>query len=153
MLRTGIDVVHVPYKGAAQAIGDLMVGRTQFSFLSYDGMVSNLVKEKKLRVLAVAAPARWPTEPQIPSMGEAGIPDFQVLSYFGLSGPAKTPVPALEKLNHAMVEITKRDEIKKRLTEVGLVPMVMTRDEMTAFIIHEIEYWRPVVKAAGVKLY
>ena len=108
-LRTGINVVHVPYKGAAQAIGDLIAGQVQFGFLSYDGMVNNLVKEKKLRVLAVAASARWPTEPQIPSMGESGIPDFEVLSFFGLSAPAKTPVPILEKLNRAMVEITSRN--------------------------------------------
>jgi tripartite-type tricarboxylate transporter receptor subunit TctC len=151
-LRTGIDIVHVPYKGAAQAIGDLMVGQVQFGFLSFDGMVSNLVKEGKLKVLAVAASTRWPTEPQIPSMGESGIPDFAVLSFFGLSAPAKTPVSVLEKLNRAVVEITKRDETKKRMTEVGLVPMVMTRDEMTTFINNEIEYWRPIVKAAGVKI-
>lgn len=150
--RTGIDIVHVPYKGAAQAVGDLIGGQVQFAFLSFDGMVSNLVKEGKLKVLAVSASQRWPTEPQIPTMGESGVPDFVVLSFFGLSAPAKTPEPILEKLNRAVVAITTREETKKRLAAVGLVPMIHTRDEMTAFIVNEVEKWRPVVKAAGLKI-
>ncbi len=150
--RTGANIVHVPYKGAAQAIGDLMGGQVQFAFLSLDGMVSNLVKDGKLKVLAVAASQRWPTEPQVPSMSESGIPDFEVLSFFGLSAPAKTPEPILEKLNRAMVEISKREETKKRLADMGLVPIPQTREEMTTFIINEIEKWRPIVKAAGAKI-
>jgi tripartite-type tricarboxylate transporter receptor subunit TctC len=150
--RTGIDIVHVPYKGSAPAIADLTGGQVQFAFLSLDGMVSNLVRDGKLKVLAVAASKRWPTEPQVSSMSESGIPDFEVLSFFGLSAPARTPEPILEKLNRAMVEISEREETKKRLADMGLVPMFATRDEMTVFIVNEIEKWRPIVKAAGVKI-
>ncbi len=150
--RTGVDIVHVPYKGAAPAITDLVGGRVQFAFLSFDGLASSMVREGKLKVLAVAASQRWPTEPQVPSMAESGFPDFEVLSFFGLSAPAKTPEPILEKLNRAMVEISKREETKKRLADMGLVPMSATRDEMTAFIVNEIEKWRPIVKAAGAKI-
>jgi tripartite-type tricarboxylate transporter receptor subunit TctC len=85
-------------------------------------------------------------------MSESGIPDFEVLSFFGLSAPARTPEPILEKLNRAMVEISEREETKKRLADMGLVPMFATRDEMTVFIVNEIEKWRPIVKAAGVKI-
>lgn len=150
--RTGIEVVHVPYKGAPQLIGELLAGRVHFVFASLDGMVSNLVSEGKLKVLAVAAPKRWPTEPQVPSMSESGIRDFEVLSFFGLSAPAKTPQPILDKLNRTLVEISAREEMKKRLADMGLVPMSATREEMTAFIIKRIEEWRPIVKAAGAKI-
>ena len=150
--RTGTNIVHVPYKGAVPAIVDLVAGRVQFTFLSLDGMVSNLVKEGKLKVLAVAASQRWPTEPQVPSMSESGIADFEVLSFFGLSAPARTPEPVLEKLNRVMVEVSKREETKKRLADMGLVPMTGTRDEMTKFIVNEVEKWRPIVEAAGAKI-
>ncbi len=152
MQRTGIDVVHVPYKGVAQALGDLVGGQVQFAFVSFDGLVSNLARDGKLKALAVAAATRWPTEPQIPTMNEAGMPNFEVLGFFGLSAPAKTPEPILEKLNRAMADISKREETRKRVAEMGLVPMSGTRSEMTAFIINEIEKWRPIVKASGAKV-
>ncbi|MGQ3003565.1 MAG: Bug family tripartite tricarboxylate transporter substrate binding protein [Hydrogenophaga sp.] len=149
-LKTGISTVHVPYRGAAPALTDLAVGSIQFAFLSYDGAAQGMVKEGRLKVLAVATPERWPTEAQIPSMAEEGVENFQVLSFFGLGAPAKTPEPALEKLSKAMLEIGARDDIKKKVMELGLYPMSMTRPEMTTFIAREIEYWRPVVKAAGI---
>ncbi len=150
--RTDVDIVHVPYKGAAQAITDLSGGQVQFSFLSLDGTVQSLAKEGKLKVLAVAAGKRWPTEPQIPSMAESGVPDFEVLSFFGLAAPAGSPDSMLEKLNRVMVEMSNSDETRKRLAAMGLVPMVNTRDEMRTFIVNEIEKWRPIVKAAGAKI-
>jgi tripartite-type tricarboxylate transporter receptor subunit TctC len=150
--RAGVDIVHVPYKGAAQAITDLSGGQVQFSFLSLDGTVASLVKEGKLKVLAVAAGKRWPTEPQIPSMSESGVSDFEALSFFGLAAPAGSPEPMLEKLNRLMVEMSKSEETRKRLAAMGLVPMTHTRAEMTAFIVNEIEKWRPIVKAAGAKI-
>ena len=105
-MRTGTNMVHVPYKGAAQALTDLVGGQVQFGFLSLDGVARGLLAEGKLKVLAVAASSRWPTDPQIPSMAEEGVPDFEVLSYFGLAAPARTPEAALDKLNRAMQEIT-----------------------------------------------
>lgn len=149
-LKTGIDTVHVPYRGAAPALTDLAGGNIQFAFLSYDGPAQGMVKDGRLKVLAVANSERWPTEPQIPSMAEAGVDNFQVLSFFGLGAPAKTPEPALEKLSKAMLEIGAREDIKKKVVEMGLYPMSMTRPEMTQFIAREVEYWRPVVKAAGI---
>lgn len=151
-MKTGANVVHVPYKGAAPALADLVGGRVQFAFLSFDGPTKGLVKEGKLKVLAVAAANRWPTEPQIPSMIESGLADFEALSFFGLSAPAKTPEPILDRLNRAMLEIARSDETKKRLNDMGLVPLPMSREEMNAFIVREIESWRPVVKATGAQI-
>jgi len=151
-LRTGINIVHVPYKGAAQALTDLSSGQAQFGLLSYDGMAKGLVKSGRLKVLAVAATERWVNEPQIPSMAEAGVPDFQVLSFFGLSAATKTPDTILEKLSRAMREIGSREDVKQKILDMGLAPMSMSRTEMTSFITKEIEYWRPVVKATGVTI-
>jgi tripartite-type tricarboxylate transporter receptor subunit TctC len=151
-LRTGVQLVHIPYKGAAQALADIASGETQIGFLSYDGVAKGLVKAGRLKVLAVAASERWVNEPSIPSMAESGVLDFQVLSFFGLSAPAKTPEAVLEKLSKAMREIGAREDIKQKVLDMGLAPMSMTRPEMTQFINAEIDYWRPVVKATGVTI-
>lgn len=151
-MTTGVEVVHVPYRGAAPALVDLAAGNVQFAFLSYDGVAKGLVKDGRIKVLAVATPNRWPTEADIPSMAEAGIENFQVLSFFGIAAPAKTPEPVLEKLSKAILEIGSRDDIKRKVIDMGLNPMSMTRQEMTAFISREIEYWRPVVKATGITI-
>ena len=129
MMRTNTNMVHIPYKGAAQALNDLAAGQVQLGFLSLDSVARGLAKEGKLKVLGVAAANRWPIEPQIPSAAEEGVPNFEALSFFGLSAPANTPEAVLEKLNKAMVEIARRPDISKRIMATGLVPLSMTRDE------------------------
>jgi tripartite-type tricarboxylate transporter receptor subunit TctC len=151
-LRTGVQLVHIPYKGAAQALADIASGEAQMGFLSYDGVAKGLVKNGRLKVLAVAAGERWVNEPSIPSMAESGVLDFQVRGFFGLSAPAKTPDAILEKLSQAMREIGAREDIKQKVLDMGLAPISMTRPEMTQFINTEIAYWRPVVKATGVTI-
>ena len=151
-LRTGVSLVHIPYKGAAQALADIASGETQMGFLSYDGVAKGLAKNGRLKVLAVAAAERWVNEPSIPSMAESGVLDFQVRGFFGLSAPAKTPEAILEKLSQAMREISAREDIKQKVLDMGLAPISMTRPEMTQFINAEIDYWRPVVKATGVTI-
>ena len=151
-LRTGVNLVHIPYKGAGPALADIASGETQMGFLSYDGVAKGLVKAGRLKVLAVAASERWVNEPSIPSMAESGVFNFQVLSFFGLSAPAKTPDVVLDKLSRAMREIGAREDIKQKVLDMGLAPLSMTRQEMTNFITAEIDYWRPVVKATGVTI-
>lgn len=147
--RAGIDILHVPYKGSAQAIVDLIGGQVQIMF---DARALTYAREGKLKVLAIADSKRWPSEPQIPSMTESGFPDVEVTGYFGLAAPARTPEPILQKLNDAMVNIAKREETRKRLEDMLLGPLSGTRSEMTTFMINQIEKWRPIVKAAGAKL-
>jgi len=151
-LRTGVSLVHIPYKGAAQALADIASGETQIGFLSYDGVAKGLVKAGRLKVLAVAASDRWVNEPSIPSMAESGLMDLQVLSFFGLSAPSKTPDIVLEKLSKMMLEIGAREDIKQKVLDMGLSPLSMSRTEMGNFITAEIDYWRPVVKATGVTI-
>ena len=141
-------ITHVPYKGDAPAIPDLIADRVLFLF---SATALSFVKQGKLKALAVADSKRWPLEPQIPSMSEAGFPNFEFLSSFGLGAPAKTPEVIQEKINRAMIDIGRRDETRKRLADLGLVPLVGTRREATALVASEIEKWRPIVKLAGAK--
>ena len=147
--RANIDVVHVPYKGAAQATMALMAGEVHFMF---DSTAINAAKEGKLKVLAVADSKRLASEPQIPSMAEAGFADVEVWGYFGLAVAAKTPEAVLDKLSAVMLDLSRREEHRKRLADMGMVASVATRAETTAFITGEIEKLGPVVKAAGARL-
>jgi tripartite-type tricarboxylate transporter receptor subunit TctC len=146
--RAEMGLQHVPYKGDAPAIVDLIANRVLFLF---SATALNFVKQGKLKVLAVADTKRWPLEPDIPSMAEAGFPNFEILSYFGLGVPAKTPDAIQEKLNAAIVEIGRRDDTRKRLADLGLVPLTGNRAEANAYVAREIEKWRPIVSTAGAK--
>lgn len=143
------SVTHVPYKGDAPAIVDIMGGRVLFMFSA--GALS-FVKQGKLKALAVADNKRWPLAPEIPSMQEAGVPDLEVSSYFGLGGPAKIPEAVQEKLNRAMVEVSQRDDTRKLLAEMGAIPLIGTRAETAAYIVNEIAKWQSFVKLSGVKI-
>jgi len=147
--RAAMGMQHIPYKGDAPAIVDLMAGRVLFMF---SASAMNFVKQGKLKALAVADSKRSTLEPQIPSMAEAGFPNFEFPSYFALGAPAATPDAVQERLNRAMVEIGKRESVHKRLTELGISPVSGNRAESRAFVIKEIEKWRPIVAAAGAKL-
>lgn len=146
--RAEMGLQHVPYKGDAPAIVDLIANRVLFLF---SATALNFVKQGKLKVLAVADTKRWPLEPDIPSMAEAGFPNFEILSYFGLAVPAKTPDAIQDKLNAAIVEIGRREDTRKRLTDMGLVPLSGSRAEANAYVAREIEKWRPIVSTAGAK--
>ena len=146
--RAEMGVQHVPYKGDAPAIVDLIANRVLFLF---SATALNFVKQGKLKALAVADTKRWPLEPGIPSMAEAGFPNFEILSYFGLGVPALTPAAIQDKLNAAIVEIGKREDTRKRLTDMGLVPLGGNREEANAYVAREIEKWRPIVAGVGVK--
>jgi tripartite-type tricarboxylate transporter receptor subunit TctC len=146
--RAEMGVQHVPYKGDAPAIPDLLADRVLFMF---SASALSFVKQGRLKALAVADSKRYPLEPHIPSMAEAGFPNFEFLSYFALGGPAGMPVAVQEKLNRAMVEINRREDMRKRLADLGLAPLTGTRAETVAYVAREIEKWRPVVRAIGVK--
>ena len=146
--RAEMGLQHVPYKGDAPAIVDLIADRVLFLF---SATALTFVKQGRLKALAVADTKRWPLEPEIPSMNEAGFPNFEILSYFGLGAPARTPDAIQERLSQAMLEVGKREEIRRKLTEMGLVPLSGTRGEANAYVAKEIEKWRPIVKIAGAK--
>lgn len=147
---TGIDMTHIPYKGRASAIPDLLGGRVTMMF---DNMPSSLplVREGKLRALGVTSLKRAAAAPEIPTLAEAGLPGFEAVSWFAMFAPPGTPQPIVDKLQAEISRILKLPDIAKRLTDIGLEPIGSTADELAAYQRTEIVKWAKVVKDSGAK--
>jgi len=148
---TGIDMEHIPYKGRATAIPDLLGGRVTMMF---DNMPSSLplVREGKLRALGVTSAKRSAAAPEIPTIAEQGLPGFEAVSWFALFAPAGTPKPVIDKLQAEVKKILGSPEAGKRLAEIGLEPVGSTPEELAAYQRAEIVKWAKVVKDSGAKV-
>lgn len=148
---TGIDMTHIPYKGRASAIPDLLGGRVTMMF---DNMPSSLplVREGKLRALGVTSLKRSAAAPDIPTLAEAGLPGFEAVSWFAMFAPANTPKTIVTKLQLEIAKILKSPDISKRLLDIGLEPIGSTPEELAAYQRSEIAKWAKVVKDSGAKL-
>jgi tripartite-type tricarboxylate transporter receptor subunit TctC len=148
---TGIDMQHIPYKGRASAIPDVLGGRVTMMF---DNMPSSLqlVREGKLRALGVTSAKRSPAAPDIPTIAESGLPGFEAVSWFALFAPANTPRPIVDKLQAEVSKILKMPDVSKKLMDLGLEPSGSTPDELAAYQKAEIAKWSKVVKDSGAKV-
>jgi tripartite-type tricarboxylate transporter receptor subunit TctC len=149
--RTGTDLMHVPYKGTAPALQDLMAGQVQTMFVDLPPSLS-MIKSGKIRVLAVATPQRLPILPDVPTMAEAGVPGFEAYAWQGFVGPAKLPDSVVQKLNSNLDAALKHPDMRAKLEELGIQPMPMTPAEFTAFVRSEQKLWSGVIKAANIRL-
>ena len=148
-METGIKVVHVPYKGSAMSSLALLGGETDYIF---DATAMTYVHAGKLKVLAVAYTKRWPTEPNVPSMTEAGYPGVSVEPFFALVAPANTPLAIRQKLNDAARVIGKRPDAAAKLAPIGVIPQSLTLKETADFLLDQGTKWGPVVKASGAQV-
>lgn len=148
---TGIDMEHIPYKGRASAIPDLLGGRVTMMF---DNMPSSLplVKEGKLHALGVTSAKRSAAAPEIPTIAEQGLAGFDAVSWFALFAPANTPRPIVDKLQAEVKKIITTGDVSKKLLEIGLEPVGSTPDELAAYQRAEIVKWAKVVKDSGAKV-
>jgi len=148
---TGIDMQHIPYKGRASAIPDLLGGRVTMMF---DNMPSSLplVREGKLRALGVTSSKRSAAAPDIPTLAESGLPGFEAVSWFAMFAPANTPAPIVNKLQGEISKILKSPDISKKLLDLGLDPSGSTPAELAAYQKSEIAKWSKVVKDSGAKV-
>ena len=146
-----VDMVHIPYKGSAPAMTDMIGGQVQVMF---DNMPSALphVKAGKLRALAVTSAQRSPSAPEVPTMGEAGVAGFDVQSWFGLVAPKGTPKDIIARLNAESVKALATADIKERFMELGAVPGPMSAEAFGDYIRSEIIRWSEVVKVSGAKV-
>ena len=149
-LRTGANMVHVPYRGAAPAGVDLAAGRVDFFFVSYSSLLPFL-QSGKVRAIAVTSPQRLPVLPDAPTMTEAGFAGIALDVWFGLVAPAGTSDAVIDKLNAAFVRAVRDPNVVKQMTEQGAEAVATTPAEFAAFIASETERFGKVVRAVGAK--
>jgi tripartite-type tricarboxylate transporter receptor subunit TctC len=148
--QAGIDITHVPYKGAGPALVDLLGGQVT---MMVDNLPSSMpyIKSGKLRALAVTGKVRSPELPEVPTMMEAGFKDFEVTAWFGIFVPAKTPPEAINKLYAALKKVLAMPEVKARMTELGGYAPADTPANTKAFVIAEKKKWEQLVINAKVQ--
>jgi tripartite-type tricarboxylate transporter receptor subunit TctC len=148
---TGTDIVHIPYKGSAPAITDLLAGQTNMMF---DNIPSALphIKSGKLIALATTGAKRDPALPDLPTMQEAGVAKYESGVWFGIMVPAGTPRDIVMKLNHAAVQGSKSPEFIKRMTDLGYSIIAGSPEDMTRMLKEELARWAPIVKNSGAKV-
>jgi tripartite-type tricarboxylate transporter receptor subunit TctC len=152
MTRGKFDMVHIPYKGEAQAIGDFLNGRFQVMFMGTPSVFAPHAKEGKLRVLATLLDARSPMLPDVPTMVEAGMPPLDIVPWMALFGPAKLPKDIADRLSRGMVATLKRAEIREQLSSRnGFEANGSTPESMDSFLKAQIEVWGKAVRDAGMK--
>lgn len=152
MLRvlTGAQIVHVPYKGTAQAVADLIGGQVQMIF---DQPVSTMqyVKTGQLRPLGVASLHRLKAYPDLPTVAEAGVPNFDPVTWTGLCAAKGTPPEAISRVQRELAKILKQPDIAKKLEQDGIEPVGNTPEQFRDYIAAEKEKWGRIIKLAGVK--
>jgi tripartite-type tricarboxylate transporter receptor subunit TctC len=146
-----VDLVHVPYKGSAPAITDLLGGQIDVMFDNTPNAMPHL-KAGKLRALAVTTAARAPLFPELPTVAEGGVPGFDVEVWFGVVAPAGTPKDVVAKLNAEINRILALPEVSSRFAEQGVRVIGGPPERFAAHLREQIAKWAAVVKSAGVKL-
>jgi tripartite-type tricarboxylate transporter receptor subunit TctC len=149
-LTAGIDIVHVPYRGAAPAINDLLGQQVQMTFLDLPVILPH-IKAGSLRGLALGAKERAPTAPDIPTTAEAGMPDLLIQNWYGMIAPAATPPAVIATLNRIANEAMADPQVKAKMADQGLTLAGDTPEHFHAFIEAETTRWAKVIKDAGVE--
>jgi len=149
--RTGTDLVHIPYKGIAPAITDLVGGQVSVMFPSLDSALPH-IRSGKIKALAVTSTKRSTLLPEVPTVAESGLPGFEILAWGGVLAPAGTPKEVVARVNSEIAKALGSAEVKTRFQELGAEATPSTEEEFARFIGDEIEKWAQVVKAARVRI-
>lgn len=143
-----VDMVHVPYKGSAPAVTDLVAGQIDIMFDNMPSAIQH-VRSGRLKALAVTTAKRSPELPDVPTVAEAGVPGYEATSWFGMFAPANTPAPVVARLNAALLKVLADPEVKKKLAEQGAEPHGEKPEQFAEFIRLETAKWSKVVKDSG----
>lgn len=149
--RAGIDALHVPYKGAAPAMNDVMGGTVSMGFKTASGVTST-IQAGRLRAIAIASETRLPQLPEVPTLAELGYKDFEVSSWSGLFAPKGTPPEIINTIAKATIEILNNPDVRKQLETMGAIPVGSTPAEFQKYVRAEIEKWAVVAKTANIQL-
>ena len=144
----GIDIIHVPYRGAL--IADVIGGRVPMTFQNM-GAILPTVREGKLRGLAVTSLKRSPSVSELPSVAELGFPGFEVTSWFALLAPAGTPAPIVSKLHQEISKIAAQPDTREKMAQLGLDTVAGSPEDLATIIKSDIVKWAKVIKDAGIK--
>jgi tripartite-type tricarboxylate transporter receptor subunit TctC len=142
---TGVDIVHVPYKGSTGARNDILSGQIQILFDSVPTMAPQ-IKAGMVRALGTSGKMRSPILPDVPTMAEAGVPGFNATLWVGFMAPAGTPKPIIDKLHDEITKILRRPDIKQAWEKTGATPIVMTQPEFKSFMESQVAKWAEVIK-------
>lgn len=148
-LMTGVKAEHIPYKGTGPAIVGLLGGEYHYNFMGLTGAFAQ-VRGGKLRAIAVTAPQRLETAPDVPSMSEV-LPGFEVVGWYGVIGPKNLPKPLLDKIHAGVVSLVKSPQFGKTMRNLGSEPVSNTPEEFRQFMLNDMKKWADVVKRAGIK--
>ena len=149
--RTGMPLVHVPYKGGGQAMGDVVSGVLPMNFTAVAGAMP-FIQSKQLRPIAVASRQRVASLPDVPTFIESGLKDFEINSWVGVSAPARTPQPIIAKLNQALNKVLATPEMRERLGKLGIVAQPGTPAAFGQEIVRDLAKNKAIVKAADIRI-
>ena len=150
MLRTGTQLTHVPYRGAAPALVDLIAGNIQVVFDSYSGIIG-AIRSGQVRALGVTSPTRWPLAPDMPTVQEQGVPDYNLPSFSAVMGPANMPAEIVQRMNAAINKGLEDPALAQRLTANGNIPYPTSPQDFAALMRSQREKWRELVRVSGVQ--
>jgi tripartite-type tricarboxylate transporter receptor subunit TctC len=146
----GVDMVHIPYKGMGPALVDLISGQVQLSMSTLASALPH-IRNQRMRPLAVSTGQRVAVVPDVPTLQEAGLRDYEHSTWYGLYVPAGTPRPVVDRLNAAVSKVVSSADVKQRFGSQGVEPASNSPEEFRAFLTAEIAKWAKVVKAAGLR--
>ncbi|PUE60659.1 hypothetical protein B9Z44_01690 [Limnohabitans curvus] len=149
-LAAGVEITHIPYRGAGPAITDLLAGNVDAAFL-VPGNVQQFLKEGRLRLIATSGQKRFPSTPTVPTLIESGYPDFLATSWIGFLTTAGTPKPVIDRYNKELVKILKSTEVREKLESMEFEVIAGSPDQFRNWIGSEIPRWGKVIKATGAK--
>ena len=147
----GVEVVHVPYKSAPQAVLEIVGGQVNFAFVNAP-LALPQVRAGKLRALAVTGAKRSPAVPELPTMAEAGLPEFVVESWYGLMAPAGTPEPVIRKMRDETLKVLARPDLVEAFAKQGADVVTSTPAEFTTMVVAEKDRWAEVIRKSGAKI-
>lgn len=147
---TGVDMVHVPYKGAQPALTDVIAGQAQLMFATSASVIP-YIKAGRLRALAVTTAQRSPSMPELPTLSEAGVPGFEAITWHGVVVPAATPAPLIEQLNGDVVKVLRMKDVRERFESLGAEVAAGTPRDFADYIAREIPKWAKVVRDSGAR--
>jgi tripartite-type tricarboxylate transporter receptor subunit TctC len=150
MMRTGVELTHVPYRGAAQALADLIAGNIQLVFDSFSGVIG-AVRAGRVKALAVTSAERWPLAPEFPTVQEQNVPNYELPSFSAVMGPAGIPEPIVMRMNGIINEALRTPALIERLAANGNAPFISTPAEFAALMRAQREVWRELVRSTGLE--